>query len=73
MADTDEQPQTPDAFLKGVAAALQADEGIDLDLAKILSTEILIAKAPADAVSRAKAAIVALATKRAAPPESVDG
>ena len=73
MADTDETPQTPDAFLKGVAATLQAGKGVDQDLAKILSDEILIAKAPADAVNRAKAAIVALAGKRAAPPQAGNG
>ena len=73
MAETDQKPETPDAFLKGVAANLQGTPGVDNDLARILAGEILVAKAPADAVNRAKAAIVALATKRASAAEPTDG
>lgn len=73
MADTNTKPETPDAFLKGVAATLQGEKGVDADLAKILATEILVTKPPADAVNRAKAAIVALAAKRAVPSEKSDG
>ncbi len=72
MADTDTKPETPDAFLKGVALNLQGAKGVNADLAKILGAEILVAKPPADAVNRAKAAIIALAGKRAAPSEKSD-
>jgi hypothetical protein len=73
MPDTEEKPQTPDAFLKGVAETLEVGAGVDLDLAKILAAEILVSKPPADAVNRAKAAIVALAEKRANAPEPAHG
>jgi hypothetical protein len=73
MAEPDAKPETPDAFLKGAAANLQAAKGVDTDLAKILATEILVVKPLADAVNRAKAAIIALAEKRAAPSEATDG
>jgi len=73
MPDTEEKSQTPDAFLKDVAATLQAGVGVDFDLAKILAAEILVSKPSADAVNRAKAAIIALAEKRANPPEPVHG
>ncbi|MGN7931905.1 hypothetical protein [Sphingopyxis sp. 22461] len=60
---------TPDGFLAGVSEALKASADVDADLAGILSDHLLTITPNASAVANAKAAIVALAAKRAAPAE----
>lgn len=60
---------TPDAFLAVVSKTLKASVDVDSDLASILSDQLLTATPHANAVANAKAAIVALAAKRAAPAE----
>lgn len=64
-----EPAETPDAFLAGVSKALKASVDIDADLASILSDHLLTITPHASVVANAKAAIVALAAKRAAPAE----
>ncbi|MEO9631251.1 MAG: hypothetical protein ABJG14_12525 [Sulfitobacter sp.] len=61
--------ETPDVFLAGVAETLNASADMDADLASILSDHLLTVTPHANAVANAKAAIVALAVKRAAPAE----
>jgi hypothetical protein len=73
MADSNDDPETPETFLKSVGATLKAAAGADEELADVLASHILITSPHADAVNRAKAAIVALAEKRAKPPEALDG
>jgi hypothetical protein len=78
MSDVDgaqELVQTPEAFLKALAAGLQEKEGIDTDLADILRIHILKSAPAQNAVAQAKEAILKLADKRAnAPkPEVSDG
>lgn len=61
--------ETPGAFLTGVSIVLKASDGIDADLAAIISDHLLTPTPHANAVANAKAAIVTLASKRAAPTE----
>ena len=72
MVDAEQQQETPASFLNGVGENLQKTEGADTDLAKILSAHILTVPAGADAVAKAKKAIVALAESRAKPPEAAN-
>ncbi|MHA6644001.1 hypothetical protein [Mesorhizobium sp. A623] len=69
------KPETPQAILAALAETLKTSEGIDTDLAGIVIDHILTTNPHADAVTNAKTAIMKLAAKRAAPPESdtVDG
>jgi len=60
---------TPDAFLAGVSKALTASADVDVELAGILADHLLTVRPHANAVANAKAAIVALAAKRATPAE----
>lgn len=64
-----EPADTPDAFLAGVSKTLKASADVDVDLASILSDHLLTVTPHANAIANAKAAIVAMATKRAAPAE----
>lgn len=61
--------ETPEAFLTGVSAALKASNDVDADLAAILSDHLLTVAPHANVIVNAKAAILALAAKRAAPTE----
>lgn len=61
--------ETPEAFLTGVSAALKASNDVDADLAAILSDHLLTVASHANVIVNAKAAILALAAKRAAPTE----
>ena len=61
--------ETPEAFLTGVCAALKTSDDVDVDLAAILSDHLLTVTPHADVIVNAKAAILALAAKRAAPAE----
>jgi hypothetical protein len=68
------QADTPEVFLATLSEALKASNDVDVDLAGILSDHLLTVTPHANAVGNAKAAIVALAAKRAAPGnEQVDG
>ena len=62
--------ETPDAFLKALGESLKAKDGVDTDLAAILTTHILKAAPAANAVALAKDAIVKLASERADPPKA---
>lgn len=64
-----EPVETPDVFLAGVSEYLKASADVDADLASIISDHLLTATPHADAVANAKAAIVAIAAKRAASDE----
>lgn len=65
--------ETPEVFLAGVSKDLKASADVDADLASILSDHLLTATPHADAVANAKAAIVLIASKRAAPDEEQSG
>ncbi len=58
--------QEPEAFLTGVSAALIAMDDVDGELAALLSDHLLTATPHANVIANAKAAILALAAKRAA-------
>ncbi|MBY6117200.1 hypothetical protein KUW09_23590 [Mameliella alba] len=64
-----EPVEAPDAFLSGLSEDLKASDDVDADLARILSDHILTPTPQADAVANAKAAIIAVAAKRASPAE----
>lgn len=64
-----EPAETTDDFLAGVSENLKSLAEVDADLAEVLSDHLLTATPDADAVANAKAAIVAIAVKRAAPTE----
>jgi len=69
-----ENVDTPGDFLATLSASLKALEGVDVDIAGILSDHLLTVAPDPNAVSNAKAAIVAIAAKRAAlGQEEVDG
>jgi len=73
-AQEEDWVETPETFLTGVSAVLKAADGVDVDLAAILSDHLLTVTPNANVVVNAKAAILALAAKRAAPAEEqVDG
>ncbi len=57
----------PSSFLERLGSDLAAKTGIDADLAKILSTNILSAAAKPDCVANARKAIADLAKIRASP------
>lgn len=61
--------ETPDAFLKALGESLKAKEGVDADLAGVLTTHILKAAPALNAVAQAKDAILKLAAERANPPK----
>lgn len=68
-----ERADTPEVFLATLSETLKASDDVDVDLAGILSDHLLTVTPPANAVGNAKAAIVALAAKRAAPVEERAG
>ena len=69
-----EQAETPDVFLATLSDVLKASDNVDVDLAGILSDHLLTVTPHANAVVAAKAAIAALAARRAAPvKEQADG
>lgn len=55
-------------FLAGLAERLRASDGVDGDLAGILAMHLLVTNPDAKAVTKAKDAILALASKRASAP-----
>lgn len=69
-----EQTDTPEKFLTTLSETLKASDDVDADLASILSDHLLTVMPHANAVANAKAAILALAAKHAAPvDEQADG
>ena len=58
---------TPAEFLSELGKALKAKEGMDIDLASIISQHILTAVPVEDCVEQAMMAITALAATRATP------
>jgi hypothetical protein len=69
-----ENDETPADFLARLGRALKAREGVDGDLAEVVSNHLLTASPPEDCVERALAAILALASERTSPPkEGADG
>jgi hypothetical protein len=72
VADKAETGDSPADFLAQLSTALLAHEGVDSELAEILKTHILAIAPATDCVTKAKAAISALAKKRAAPPEPAE-
>lgn len=69
-----EQADTPGVFLATLSETLKASDDVDVALAGILSDHLLTVTPHANAIANAKAAIVALAAKRAAPvEEQADG
>lgn len=61
--------ETSDAFLTGVAAALNASDEVDDDLAAILTDHLLTVTPHDNVIANAKAAILTLAAERAATAE----
>lgn len=62
-----EKAETPETILANLSNTLKTSEGVDADLAAILTDHLLTGTPHANAVATAKAAIGALAAKRAAP------
>ena len=65
----------PEDFLKSLGESLKQTEGVDVGLADIIKTHILVAAPPQNAVEQARAAILKLAGERASSSiqESADG
>lgn len=61
--------ETPEAFLTGVSAALNASDEVDAELAAVLSDHLLTVTPHANVIANTKAAILTLAATRAAPAE----
>lgn len=59
--------ETADEFLKALGAKLEGTEGVDVDLAAILTTHLLKEAPTQNAVLQAKNAITDLAIQRANP------
>jgi hypothetical protein len=57
------------SFLDALGDNLKRKDGVDVNLANILKTHILTAAPAQDAVAKAKAAILSLASERANPAE----
>lgn len=69
-----EEVNSPEEFLARLSESLKASDGVDADIASILAVHLLTATPHAHAVANAKAAIAALAEKRAKPAkEQTDG
>src|SRR3546814_2289919 len=65
-----ESARTP-TFMSSLAQRLRDEDGVDAALTAILEEHILVDNAAPDAIAKAKAAIMALATARATPAEPV--
>lgn len=70
MSDVADSPEMPDVFLARLGDALIKKEGVDIGLTDILTRHILTATPAKDAVAQAKAAIIKLASERAASPKT---
>lgn len=64
MSEDQIEAVSASVFLQRVGEALSGAEGIDTELAAILASHILTDSPTSDAVARAKAAIVQLASER---------
>ena len=65
MEIKDKLIETPETFLDSLGAHIKEKDGVDVDLAKILTTNILKAAPAQNAVTQAKDAILKLAEERA--------
>lgn len=72
MADEAEAGDSPAEFLAHLSSGLLVQEGVDKELAEILKAHILAVSPAPNCITKAKAAILALAKKRAAPPEPAE-
>lgn len=74
MLDDHKPVETAAAFLAELGKTLKAREGVDVHLAEIVASRLLATAPEEDCVGLARAAIVALAAKRAGPStEHADG
>lgn len=64
-----EKADTAEVFLVYMSETLKALDGVDADLATVLTEHLLTVTPHANAVANARSAIVAIASKRAAPAE----
>jgi hypothetical protein len=69
MDDETKLSETPDEFLDALGKKLIVTEGVDKDLAGVLTTHILKATPTQNAIVQAKDAIMKLAEERANPPK----
>lgn len=72
MSNQEEPQETSGAFLENVAKKLAKRDGVDSDLAAILAEHILASDVGGDAVMQAKAAVIALAKRRADTPMELE-
>ena len=68
-----EKADTAEVFLTNLSETLKASDGVDADLAAILTNHLLTITPQANAVADARSAIVAIALKRAAPSQENAG
>ncbi len=68
-----EKADTAEVFLANLSEMLKASDGVDADLATVLTDHLLTIMPQANAVADARSAIVAIASKRAAPAEENAG
>ncbi len=61
--------ETPADFLANLGNALRGNENVDVGLADILAKHLLTASPAVDALTKAKDAILKLASERANPPK----
>jgi hypothetical protein len=66
-AQTAPEAESPAGFLVNLSNALREKENVDVGLANILAKHLLIATPAADAVAKAKDAVLKLAAERANP------
>lgn len=64
--------ESPATFFARLGKHLSDKQGVDVDLANILSLQILKASPAQDAVAQAKAAILKLASERAHAPKKTE-
>ena len=57
--------ESSEDFLANLGRSLQEQDGVDVSLARIIATHVLVASPAADVVAKAKAAIIKLAADRA--------
>ncbi len=69
-APTAAEVETPSDFLANLGKALREKQEVDVGLADILAKHLLTAAPAADAVAKAKDAILKLAGERANPPKT---
>jgi hypothetical protein len=73
MEEAEKKPRTPEEFFDALDKTLQAKEGFDKDLAKILRQHILVAKPGGFASQGARGDLLKLAEDRAVPKSEASG